>query len=497
MADDTSSEIAPASPAPSAGGLPGGGTRLDVSATTSIRGGRFPAGSLDDYIYIPVLVPQGVGELQIACDYGPDEVNFLNIGIFGPEGCELGNDAGFRGWSHGGRRGRRRFVISESRATPGYLPGPISPGTWHVALNPHSIGDDGLDWTLVVTMLSMPPARQFVPRLASSFVNDTPGWYRGDLHLHTEHSDGEQTPAEVSARAVLCGLDFIAPTDHNTISAQQHWGGVERPGLLVLCGEEVTTPAGHWGAIGLGPGVWIDFRYRPGDRQLRRFVDRVRGAGGVAICNHPERRTHKGCGWEFDASEMDAIEVWNGAWTVHDEEAVLLWDRLLRSGRRVVAVGGSDSHNADQPIGHPQTVVRAAGLNRDAIIAALRAGHAYVAADSRVHLDLGVESNGGAAGMGGSLVVRPDETVCVTLRTGGVPGSRVTLHTDLGVVHEAVITQPVAAVLWETVSDATRFVRAEVRGPRGEMIALSNPVWIETATGGADPEYLGAEPLIR
>jgi hypothetical protein len=465
------------------------GARLDVSATTTIRGGRFPAGSLDDYVYIPVLVPAGVGELQIACDYGPDEENFLNVGIFGPEGCELGNDAGFRGWSHGGRRGRRRFVISESRATPGYLAGPITEGTWHVALNPHTIGADGLDWTLVVTMLNLPPGRAFLPYLATSTINEIPGWYRGDLHLHTEHSDGEQTPAEVSARAVLAGLDFIVPTDHNTISAQQHWGGVERPGLLVLCGEEVTTPAGHWGAVGLGPGVWIDFRYRPGDGQLHRFVDRVRGAGGVAIANHPQRRSHKGCGWDFDASEMDAVEVWNGAWSGSDDEAVRLWDGLLRAGRRLVAVGGSDSHNSDQPIGHPQTVVGAAGLNREAVVAALRAGHAYVAADSRVQLDLGAESDGASVGMGGRLVARADQTVSVTLRVGGVPGSRVTLHTDLGVVHEAIVDQPVAAVLWETVSDATRYVRAEVRTARGEMLALSNPIWIETSGAGPDPEY--------
>jgi len=153
MADITS-EIAPRTPAPPADGLLAStrGARLDVSATTTIRGGRFPAGCLDDYVYIPVAVPEGVGELQVTCDYGPDEDNFLNIGIFGPEGHELGNDAGFRGWSHGGRRGRRRLLISESRATPGYLAGPITAGTWHIALNPHSIGSDGLDWTLVVTM---------------------------------------------------------------------------------------------------------------------------------------------------------------------------------------------------------------------------------------------------------------------------------------------------------------------------------------------------------
>jgi hypothetical protein len=484
---DTTSEIAPRTPVPPADGLLAGtrGARLDVSATTTIRGGRFPAGCLDDYVYIPVAVPEGVGELQITCDYGADDANLLNIGVFGPEGHELGNDAGFRGWSHGGPRGRRRVLISAGRATPGYLAGPITAGMWHVALNPHSIGDDGLDWTLVVTMLNLPPDRAFVPQPTRSVVNDLPGWYRGDLHLHTEHSDGDQTPAEVGARAVLAGLDFIVPTDHNTISAHQHWGGFERPGLLVLCGEEVTTPAGHWGAVGIGPGVWIDFRYRPGDAQLRRFVDRVRGAGGLAVANHPERRMHKGCGFEFEASEMDAVEVWNGAWTRSDEEALRLWDGLLRTGRRTVAVGGSDSHRADQPVGHPQTVVGAAGLNREAVMAALRAGRAYVAADSRIHLDLGAESDGASAVMGGRLVTRDERTVGVTLRVGGVPGSRVTLHTDLGAVHEAIVEHPAAAVLWETVSGATRYVRAEVRDARGRMLALSNPIWIDTAPDGA------------
>jgi hypothetical protein len=90
--------------------------------------------------------------------------------------------------------------------------------------------------------------------------------------------------------------------------------------------------------------------------------------------------------------------------------------------------------------------------------------------------------------MGGRLVVRPDETVCVTLRVSGAMGSRVTLHTDLGTVHQAVVDQPCAAVLWETVSDATRYVRAEVRNRRGEMQALTNPIWIETAAG-AEAQY--------
>ena len=41
---------------------------------------------------------------------------------------------------------------------------------------------------------------------------------RGDLHTHTVHSDGALTVDELARFAAESGLDFIAVTDHNTIS---------------------------------------------------------------------------------------------------------------------------------------------------------------------------------------------------------------------------------------------------------------------------------------
>jgi hypothetical protein len=35
------------------------------------------------------------------------------------------------------------------------------------------------------------------------------GWYRGDLHLHTVHSDGQRHPNELVTEALASGLDFI------------------------------------------------------------------------------------------------------------------------------------------------------------------------------------------------------------------------------------------------------------------------------------------------
>lgn len=52
--------------------------------------------------------------------------NVVDIGIFDPSGRGLGDTAGFRGWSGGARR---HFRITRHWATPGYLAGPLAPGS--------------------------------------------------------------------------------------------------------------------------------------------------------------------------------------------------------------------------------------------------------------------------------------------------------------------------------------------------------------------------------
>lgn len=70
-----------------------------------------------------------------------------------------------------------------------------------------------------------------------------------DLHVHTTHSDGVDTPESVIEHALgRCELDLVAITDHDTISgaqlaashaAERGWGG------RVIVGEEVSTLDGH------------------------------------------------------------------------------------------------------------------------------------------------------------------------------------------------------------------------------------------------------------
>src|SRR5690625_6690054 len=68
---------------------------------------------------------------------------------------------------------------------------------------------------------------------------------------HSADSDGEQSVSELATLATGNGLDFLAVTEHNTISHLPHLPRVgARHDITLLPGQEVTTPTGHANAIG-------------------------------------------------------------------------------------------------------------------------------------------------------------------------------------------------------------------------------------------------------
>ena len=121
--------------------------------------GRFGFG-IDQWAYLPFEVPAGVQRIRVSTSHDHFAVgglirNVLDLGIFGVAGRDLGNAAGFRGWSGGARDG---FVISGSHATPGYLAGPIEPGVWVVALGPVVLSPWGMTWQARVVLERGQPA---------------------------------------------------------------------------------------------------------------------------------------------------------------------------------------------------------------------------------------------------------------------------------------------------------------------------------------------------
>ncbi len=444
--------------------------RPDTGISLSYSG-RFKFG-IDQWAYVPFDVPEGVNRIDVNTSHDQFSLlgigrNVLDLGIFGPAGHELGNAEGFRGWSGGARAG---FMLSAINATPGYLAGPIDPGRWALALGPVVLNPLGMDWQArVVLTRGVQPSLRWTPvdrpvptgRLKAD-------WYRGDLHTHTVHSDGRRRIEEMADVAMAAGLDFVVSTDHNTNAANRAWASTPRHDLEVIAGEEVTTRHGHWLAIGLPPGGWVDWRYAPRDGVFADYAAKVRAGGGLVVVAHPSVPL-PGCAWEFGYHDVDAIEVWNGMWNVDDELSLRIWHQHLRQGRRIVGVGGSDSHVAEQPVGRPQTVVYAEDLSSSGLIDGLRHGRCYVAESSEVALALNASGD--------------RNVVTVIAEVVGAPGATISIITDGGCVGRAKTDAAgVGSLRWAAARGAARFARVEVRRRSRfpSMVALSNPVWLDS-----------------
>ncbi|MBF9127570.1 CehA/McbA family metallohydrolase [Plantactinospora sp. S1510] len=343
---------------------------------------------------VPVEVPDGTAALTVRLDY-PRDAGVLDLGCQGP--------AGFRGWSGGARDG---YTVAVDWATPGYLPGALEPGRWQVLLRLHRIPPEGLGYELTVTTSTdrpAPPDRTAVPpspeRPPGRSLPAVDGlrWLAGDLHAHTVHSDGTSTVAELAALAAARGLDFLAVTDHNTVSHHPELPPVgARYGITLLPGQEVTTDRGH--ANVFGPVGWIDFREHPDE-----WLIAAERRGGVISVNHP---LGADCAWRHPLRVRPRLaEVWHSGWWDRTWGAPLAWAQSWRPD--VVPVGGSDFHRPGEGpvIGSPTTWVLA---GPDDLLGGLRAGRTAVSAGPDAPLLLRIGDELLALDADGTVLVRPD-----------------------------------------------------------------------------------------
>ncbi|RKN06435.1 CehA/McbA family metallohydrolase [Streptomyces radicis] len=315
-----------------------------------------------------------------------------------------------------------------------------------------------------------------------------PGWYRGDLHVHSAASDGgELTPGQLAAEARAAGLDFLATTEHKSTATHGAWGRHAGDDLLVILGEEVTTRTGHWLALGIRPGQVIDWRYGVRDAAVERHLDEVHGVGGLCVAAHPFAPYASGT-FMYPYQGFDVVEVWNGLWAsdqpwnADNEAALAEWGRALAAdvhrGRWRPAVGNSDAHLSGQ-LGTPHTVVQADELSTGAILDGLRAGRSWIAESAAVELACTASAGDRRAEFGERLATRGAPTV-VRVEVRGVPSGTVSLHTEAGTAHRASLpTTGAGTVEWRTGADESGFVRVEVRHPHGHMAALGNPVILD------------------
>lgn len=198
--------------------------------------------------------------------------------------------------------------------------------------------------------LSRPASDRPPIRLLDPYA--VPGTYfKAQLHVHTDRSDGRWTLAAMRAAYAARGYDFVAITDHDRLFTG-HSREIEGDGPLLIGGEEHTIPRPVWP---LGRHVLRLFATRPlNGRRGRRPLPRLAAmaAAGDLIClAHPSWTGPFGTGrWEeaeaVGLAPLHMVEVYNSH---SDPEAdTAIWHAVARSrGPRtsVWASAGDDAHN--------------------------------------------------------------------------------------------------------------------------------------------------------
>ncbi|MEI6432648.1 MAG: CehA/McbA family metallohydrolase, partial [bacterium] len=367
--------------------------------------------------YIPFDTPSGVTRLVIhkEFDHGahPELKNTVDLGLFDPGGYGEGGP-GFRAWQ-GGSPDDLIVAGTVEASSPHAIPGPIPAGTWHLAQYFLKSTPEGLGYKYTITFYfdgEKPPQNRVpVPAYSAGVIRRKTSWYAGNMHAHTIHSDGGYTLDNLVARNERAGFDFLASTEHNSPTAHYRFAEVGRdhPDHLLLCGDELTTPSGHANIIGQPPGKFYDFRIDAGDGKLSRRIDEVHRDGGFFTVNHPFAPCTS-CFWKYyddEWKEADAIEVWNNLWTPEDRLAVDKWDSLLKAGRRISAIGGTDYHRGEDMMS-PATLIFAPELSRRAILDNLRRGHIILTQSPRSGIECNFALNNRDVLPGDEITVKGD-----------------------------------------------------------------------------------------
>ncbi len=317
------------------------------------------------YFTLPFHVDSGAESIEIRYHYArydleevqtetflaknKPEINIIDFGLIGPDGEQIGMSGS----------DKTSFLVSETRVTPGYKPAPILPGEWKILVGAYKIEPAGVK---VFYEIKITPK--------------TLRLLKGDLHTHTFASDGVHSMHELAWKAKRNGLDFIAITDHNQMVSQAALPQLE--GITLIPGVEWTHYNGHANFLGVDKPFDGCFATNSLEETQKIFLS-ARERGALITINHPYEEC---CEFKFDLEKLpfDCLEIWNGPMRESNLKAVGLWQALLTSGKKIPACAGSDYHR-DTPfifLGGPTTCVFANSNGASDILAALKAGHAYL-----------------------------------------------------------------------------------------------------------------------
>jgi histidinol phosphatase-like PHP family hydrolase len=213
-------------------------------------------------------------------------------------------------------------------------------------------------------------------------------FFRGNLHCHSDRSDGQRKPNEVVAAYREAGYDFIVLSDH--FEAEYDWRLTDTrhlrdDGFTTILGAELSS--GNWEDRNTywvsAAGLPLDFEPPPQEDHAEA-IRRARDVGAFLVLLHPGlNNLPLSAIVDPPAVEaLHAVEIYNhnmasGACPDQAHGAYML-DGLLERGHRMLVNAGDDAH-FDHPLDRfgGWVEVHSRFLDPNALLNSLKAGTYY------------------------------------------------------------------------------------------------------------------------
>jgi hypothetical protein len=226
-------------------------------------------------------------------------------------------------------------------------------------------------------------------RLVHPYASLTGGrWLRGNLHAHTNRSDGARDCQSVIDDYAARGYDFLMLSDHDVYTSSDDLARFNARGMVLIPGNEITAKGPHM------LHVHADRLLEP-DPQRQAVLNAAANARGLIIACHPN--------WygNFDHCSLTRLMEWTGYTGVEIYNGVIgrlegspyatnKWDMLLAADRRLWGYANDDSHAAQGEVALGWNMVYAADRSVQGIIEALQAGRFYPSTGvtiTNIHVD--------------------------------------------------------------------------------------------------------------
>ncbi|NMB26223.1 MAG: CehA/McbA family metallohydrolase [Firmicutes bacterium] len=396
-------------------------------------------------------------------------------------------------------RGNNRFFetiqLSKTISSLGCIPGPLEPGKWELVVEAHAVVtgklvvdieilmNDSVTPGIPATGLRLQEEGDYESFRLPSVKPQGPGWYGGDFHLHTHHSDGSHSMAEIMEAQHERGYDFLVLTDHNTTLG---WREEYNDHMLVIPGLEITTFYGHAVVVNrVGEIDWFDFDQ---STTFDELAAELRTKGSMLSIAHPYcigDPVCTGCSWEYpnlNWNAADMIEVWAGSWHQRRSEnrkALAKWEQLLNKGHRLVPVGGTDIHRIEPDPGDcGKTYVYAESYTIEGIMEGLRKGHVFVSQGPLIEC-YGENEDGKRYGIGEDLFTNVGENIAFKGRIKGLDRP-----CELELVKKGEVIRQIAVgagdteFAWAEVVDGDAWYYFRVYDTRRRLMALTNAIFL-------------------